>query len=158
MFLAYVYFTYFNRIQIKKSYNDNSPKRQRNMENNATIYYKSKTRSGINWSLLFINLLPKLTDLLNQDSSKCSSHRAIFLFLGKLKRSSWGFCSLCCSIYKLQHQETILRRSNRWQILFKIGVLKDLASATGKHLCWSLILMKLQTPPVAASDCSVFLI
>ena len=41
-------------------------------------------------------------------------------------------------------------------MLFKKGVLKNLASFTGKHLCWSLILLKLRTPPVAASDCIVF--
>ena len=43
-------------------------------------------------------------------------------------------------------------------MLFIIRVLKNLASFTGKHLCWSLILIKLRTPPVAASDSSVFLI
>ena len=34
-------------------------------------------------------------------------------------------------------------RSSRWQMLFKIGVLKNFASFTGKHLCWSLFLKKL---------------
>ena len=43
-------------------------------------------------------------------------------------------------------------------MLFVIGILKNLASFTGKYLCWSLILIKLRTPPVAASDSSVFLI
>ena len=38
------------------------------------------------------------------------------------------------------------------QMLFKIGVLKNSASFTGKHLCWSLILINLQKPPVAAPD------
>ena len=56
------------------------------MENAVSIYYRSKMRLDINLSLLFINLLPKSTDLLKQDSSKCSSHRVIFLFLGKLKK------------------------------------------------------------------------
>ena len=35
-------------------------------------------------------------------------------------------------------------------MLFKKGVLKNLASFTGKHLCWSLTLLKLRTP--ARSD------
>ena len=47
------------------------------------------------------------------------------------------------------------------QMFFKIGLFKNFANFTGKHLCWSLFLIKLQafrssnlfyrTPPVAAS-------
>ena len=40
-------------------------------------------------------------------------------------------------------------------MLFKISVLKYSKSFIGKRLCWSPILIKLETPPVAAS---VFLI
>ena len=36
------------------------------------------------------------------------------------------------------------RRSSRSQMFLKIDVLKNLASFTGKHLCWSLFLIKLQ--------------
>ena len=35
-------------------------------------------------------------------------------------------------------------RSSRLQMFFKIGVLKNFANFTGKHLCWSLFLIKLQ--------------
>ena len=35
-------------------------------------------------------------------------------------------------------------RSSRSQMFFKIGVLKNLAIFTRKHLCWSLFLIKLQ--------------
>ena len=35
-------------------------------------------------------------------------------------------------------------RSSRAQIFFKIGVLKTFANFTGKHMCWSLFLIKLQ--------------
>ena len=35
-------------------------------------------------------------------------------------------------------------RSSRSQMFFKIGVLKNFANFTGKHLCWSLFLIKLQ--------------
>ena len=35
-------------------------------------------------------------------------------------------------------------RSSRLQMFFKIGVLRSLANFTGKHLCWSLFLKKLQ--------------
>ena len=35
-------------------------------------------------------------------------------------------------------------------MLFKKGDLKNLASLTGKHLCWTLL--KLRTPLVAPSD------
>ena len=34
-------------------------------------------------------------------------------------------------------------RGISWQVIFKIGVLKNFAAFTGKHLCWSLILVKL---------------
>ena len=36
-------------------------------------------------------------------------------------------------------------RSSRWQMFFKIGVLKNFAIFTEKHLCWSLSLIMLQT-------------
>ena len=35
-------------------------------------------------------------------------------------------------------------RSICWQMFFKIGVLKNFAIFSGKHLCWSLILVKLR--------------
>ena len=35
-------------------------------------------------------------------------------------------------------------RSSRLQMFFKIGVLKIFAIVTGKHLCWSFFLIKLQ--------------
>ena len=34
-------------------------------------------------------------------------------------------------------------RSSGLQMFFKIGILKDFAVFTGKHLCWSLFLIKL---------------
>ena len=88
------------------------------MENAATIYYKSNTRLNIISSLLFIKLLLKLTDLLKQDSSKRSLHRAIilvkyvqfilffhilviFLFLSKLKKVKLGFLFFVLYHYKL---------------------------------------------------------
>ena len=36
-------------------------------------------------------------------------------------------------------------RSSRSQMLFKIGVFKNFANFTGKHLCWSLFLKKLHS-------------
>ena len=62
------------------------------------------------------NLLPKLANLLKQDSSKCSLHRAvilgeyvrfylflhimaIFLFLGKLKKGQVGVFVLCIAAF-----------------------------------------------------------
>ena len=35
-------------------------------------------------------------------------------------------------------------RNSRSQMYFKIGVFKNFANFTGKHLCWSLFLIKLQ--------------
>ena len=43
----------------------------------------------------------------------------------------------------LQIEVTTYRRS-RSQMFFKIGVLKDFAIFTGKHLCWGLFLLKSQ--------------
>ena len=37
-------------------------------------------------------------------------------------------------------------RSSRSQMFFKIGALKNFANFKGKHLCWSLFLIKLQAP------------
>ena len=59
----------------------------------------------------------------------------------------------------------LVNRSRCWQMFFKISVLKNFGNFTGKHLCWSLFLIKQQvygqtlkqfvgnskTPPVAAS-------
>ena len=39
----------------------------------------------------------------------------------------------------------LIFRSSRWQIFFKIDDIKYFSSFTGKHLCWSLFLIKLQT-------------
>ena len=50
-----------------------------------------------------------------------------------------------------------IARSRRWQMFFKIGVLKNSANLTGKHLCWSLFLIKLQYVKPATSlkrDCN----
>ena len=35
-------------------------------------------------------------------------------------------------------------RSSRLLVLYKIGVLKNLAKFTDKHLCWSFFLIKVQ--------------
>ena len=51
----------------------------------------------------------------------------------------WIECTqwLPCSV-----QKTF--RGSRWQMFFKIGVLKNFANNTGKHLCWSLFLIRFQ--------------
>ena len=36
-------------------------------------------------------------------------------------------------------------RSSRSQIFFKIGIIKNFVNFTGKHLCWSLFLIKFKT-------------
>ena len=46
-----------------------------------------------------------------------------------------------CSVFLLQMSTS---RRNRLQMFFKISVLKSFANFTGKHLCWSLFLIKLQ--------------
>ena len=52
------------------------------------------------------------------------------------------FCTLSRRYYELKLKNI---RSNRSSMFFKIGgALKNLANFTGKQLCWSLFLMKLQ--------------
>ena len=50
----------------------------------------------------------------------------------------FSFISMLCSI--LQQF-----KNNHSQIFFKIGVLKNFAIFTGKHMCWSLFLIEMQT-------------
>ena len=53
-------------------------------------------------------------------------------------------------------------RSSRSQMFFKIGVLKNFAILTGKHLCWSLLYIKLHawrcflTQVLSCEYCEIF--
>ena len=49
---------------------------------------------------------------------------------------------LYVDVYLLYFGNTF--KSSRSQVFFKIGVLKNFANFTGKHLCWSLLLIELQ--------------
>ena len=42
----------------------------------------------------------------------------------------------------------IIFRSRHMQMFFKTGVIRNFAICTGKHLCWSLFLIKLQAEPL----------
>ena len=46
-------------------------------------------------------------------------------------------------------------RTSRSQLLFKISVLKNFANLTGKHLCWSLFLLKLQKTLTHTFSCKI---
>ena len=53
------------------------------------------------------------------------------------------------NVYLPCHAETLPQASRKYrgspsQMLFKIDVLKNVVNFTGKHLCWSLFLIKLQ--------------
>ena len=48
-----------------------------------------------------------------------------------------------CFIYHYFHFESIKFRSSCSQMSFKIDVLKNFVIFTGKHLCWSLFIIKL---------------
>ena len=50
----------------------------------------------------------------------------------------WRFLVSFVNIFK----ETVLLRSSRLQMFFKIGALKNFPIFTRKHLCWSLFLIK----------------
>ena len=45
---------------------------------------------------------------------------------------------------EFREEDDDIIRSSRSQMLFKIGILKNFAIFTGKHLCWSFFLIKLQ--------------
>ena len=63
-----------------------------------------------------------------------------FLNYFGLKTPSFTFSERNFSTLKLFK----LYRSSRSQMLFEIDVLKNFSNFTGKHLCWSLFLIKLQ--------------
>ena len=65
------------------------------------------------------------SDLLSKFSRKTSAGHVMQVIYEKIK--SWR----------------VTNRSSRSQMLFKIGVLKNFTIFTGKHLCWSLFLIKL---------------
>ena len=46
---------------------------------------------------------------------------------------------------QIYQQIVWINRSSRSQMFFKIGILKNFAIITGKHLCWSPFLIKLHT-------------
>ena len=71
------------------------------------------------------NLIPSLFFLVNDDLN----HTVLNLFLFGFLFLSSGF-----SIF----------RSSRSQMLLKIDILKNFVNFIGKHLCWSLFLIKLQ--------------
>ena len=79
------------------------------------------------------------------------------MFFFKIVVLKATFDSKPISNFNPLQQKSFLRRS-RSQMFFKIGVPKNFANFTGKHLCWSLFLTKLltfpffyRTPPVTAS-------
>ena len=44
---------------------------------------------------------------------------------------------------ELAEEDNDIIRSSRFQMFLKIGVFKNFTTFTGKHLCWSLFLIKL---------------
>ena len=46
---------------------------------------------------------------------------------------------------QIYQQIVWINRSSRSQMFFKIGILKNFAIITGKHLCWSVFSIELQT-------------
>ena len=53
-------------------------------------------------------------------------------------------------LIKKRHLQYLIFRSSRSQMFFKIGVLKNFANFTAKHLCWSTFFIKLQAWRAAA--------
>ena len=74
-----------------------------------------------------------------------------------------GFWIRLCFFYYSLHIESIKFRSGRSKMSFKIQVFKNIAIFTGKHLCWSLFVIKLLAYKTANllkrdSNTSVFLL
>ena len=63
--------------------------------------------------------------------------------LGAIVRTQEDFTNIWQGMWEIW--ETWKARSSRPQMFFKIGVLKNVAIFTGKNLCWSFFLIKLQT-------------
>ena len=55
------------------------------------------------------------------------------------------------TLREAKYNRQVFRRSH-WRCSEKKDVLKDLANFTGKHLCWSLFLIKLQSPSSQAGN------
>ena len=81
--------------------------------------------------LKIIRLSEELVKIWNFQEKKLLSFK-LYLFLS------------CCCFAK---SSAVLCRSSRSQMLFNIGVLKNVANFTGKYLCRGLLLIKLQAPP-----------
>ena len=70
-------------------------------------------------------------------------------FIGPKSVLSLATCVLLlnrciCPCPLSRHLQSHLCRSSRSQMFFKKDVLKNFANFTGKHLCWSLFLIKLK--------------
>ena len=46
--------------------------------------------------------------------------------------------------FHVRGKDVMIKFCSRWQVLFKIHVLKNSAKFIGKHLCWSIFLIKLK--------------
>ena len=55
----------------------------------------------------------------------------------------WEYWSEMRSRIVVSERKKALFRNSRSQMFFKIGILKNFANFTAKHLCWSLFLIKL---------------
>ena len=69
--------------------------------------------------------------------SKCFSFFLIFFIVTII--SVISSIQIACDIMCVQHVQ-----KQPLEVFFKKGVLEDFADLTGKHLCWSLFLIKLQ--------------
>ena len=54
-------------------------------------------------------------------------------------------CNDHCDRWLFQEIFFIIFRSSRMQMFFKTGVIRNFVIFTGKHLCWSIFLIKLRT-------------
>ena len=61
--------------------------------------------------------------------------------------SMWPQITVLLSTERIRIKKNVFQakdRSSHSQLFFKIGVMKNFATFTGKHLCWNLFLIKLQ--------------
>ena len=117
----------------------------------ATIKNLAKFTEKQLWRSLFFDRVarcrPDWTDHITSNFRRLFPE--ILLVHSPFHCSTWKFTSINCGIVfvflwnavPIEQSQTPATRSSHSQMFFKMGVLKNFANFTGKHLCWSIFLI-----------------
>ena len=80
--------------------------------------------------------------------------RSLFFIFLKIWTPVFGFCFWLINIWRNnEHRAMRKKLQKHLQIFFKISVLRNFANFTGKHLFWSLFLIKMQIWRLVRDTC-----